>query len=857
MACAAAGIVRSNRTIPIVCCAIAALSFRAAAVTYDFVHINFFTQDVVESGGSAVFKYFPFKFSDDMAAIAGVNLTYIMDNGPPATLAMTRNGDCFSAAVPAVPPSAIDYYYSLQCVPLTGTGTFASDTKWFTKTMGMAFGGEAVYPLLVQCSGRFRDGHENELGADRFPGAAYAATVYTLVFKDYGDSIELAVFPSANSSSLELHAFNHVPVDSACKRAEYALNMGSSTNLLVSQHTGPGPAFPQGSPYGAVPWYTATIASVATGELVDFELSLTEAPSGTVQTSAVHRYYVGDGRLGQQYQHPWANAAGAASVSVVTEPAFGFGQQVVDAAPGRSLDFLTGRTFFCTDWSTSMLRNAGPLPVCNGGVTTPANDRSPFVVSGALGPRYLQESCYECHREAGPGHPPDSAGDSLDAIVFLGVTSAGMLSPHPVYGDMLRCKATGGMVPDGNVQVSYTFVTGTFGSGESYELRKPLVNFVNLSHGPLGSDAVYSYRISPFLCGAGLLAAIPDSAILSRADPDDRDGDGISGRPFFAVDPVDGTQHLGRFGYKASMPSLVGQIAYCANRCLGLTNRYFPVDSGGGIAVELPDSGLSALLSYAALLAPPQRKNWRDSAAIRGKALFGTSGCGKCHVPAMRTGVGNRFAELDNLEIQPFTDLLLHDMGPGLADAYGSDSALGSEWRTAPLWGLGYVADGTGRSNYLHDGRARSILEAILWHGGEAEKAKNAVLGFSVQQRQDLVAFCEYPFADRLPRPLPSPVAVPCRNRGLPPDALLCRRASAQGIIRFSLPQNRAPSQPGTGAAGSFSIYNMRGQCVFRRSVAATANEILWDGNCRGPGKYLAEFRTGARVCSVGFLVVK
>ena len=709
--CAAAGIVKPSRIAPIVYCAIAALSFRAAAVTYNFVHINFFTQDVVENAGSAVFKYFPFKFSDDKSAIAGVNLNYILNNGALSTLHMAKSGDCFTAAVAAAPSSAIDYYYSLQCVPLAGKGTFSNDTKWFTKTMGMPFGGGAVYPLLVQCSGRFRDAHENELRSDRFPGADYASTVYTLVFKDYGDSIELAVFPSANSISLELHAFNHVPVDSACKRAEYALNMGSSTNFLVLQHTGATQKFPQGSPYGtAVPWYTGTIASVTTGELVDFELSLTESPSNAVTTSAVQRYYVGDGKLGQQYQHPWANTAGAASVSVVTEPAFGFGQHVAGAAPGRSLSFLTGRTLFCTDWSTSRLRNAGPVPDCNGGFTAPANDQSPFFASGALGPRYLQESCYECHREAGPGHPPDSAGDSLDAIVFLGLTAPGTPAPHPVYGDMLRCKATSGVTPDGNVQLFYTTVTGTFTSGESYTLRKPVINFINLSQGPLGSAAVYSCRISPFLCGAGLLSAIPDSSILSRADPDDRDSDGISGRAFFAVDPLDGKLHVGRFGCKASMPSLMGEIAYLANRCLGLTSRYFPSDGGTGSVVELSDSALSQILSYAALLVPPPRKNWQDSSAIRGKTIFETSGCAKCHVPATRTGTGNRFGELDYLEIQPFTDLLLHDMGPDLADTYGGDSATGSEWRTAPLWGLGYVADATGRSNYLHDGRARSIL---------------------------------------------------------------------------------------------------------------------------------------------------
>jgi CxxC motif-containing protein (DUF1111 family) len=848
----------SKKAIAIFCLAIAAVCFRTSGVTYNFVHINFFTQDVVESGGSAVFKYFPFKFSDEKATISGVNLNYILNNGKLVTVTLTHSGDYFSASVPAQAPATIDYYYSLLCVPLSGKGVFENDTKWFTKVMGKPFAPGAAYPLLVQFSGRLRDYHENELRSDVFPGADYANTPYSLALKDYGDSIELAIFPVANSSGLEVLAFGHTVADSECKRVEFALNMGSSTNFLVKRQIGPTPKFPLGSPYGAtIPWYTATVAAVTTGELVDFELSLTEAPSGKIQVSVVHRYYVGSGKIGQKFQHPWANAAGDASISVLTEPAYGFGQHVENTLPGRTPDFLTGRALFTTDWNTSYLHGNRPGPDCSGSIVVPPNDKSPLFLSGALGPAYLQASCWQCHFEAGPGHPADSAGDSLQATVFLGVKQADTLVPDPVYGDMLRCKAIAGAQPAGGVQVSYTAVSGSFANGAAYTLRKPVVTFVNLSKGPLGSNVEYSYRVSPFLCGAGLLAAIPEDSILSHADPGDRDGDGIAGRAYMATDSVDGKQRVGRFGYKASMPSLAGQVAYIANRCLGLTSSLYPSDGGNGSAPELSDNAMATLLSYAALLAPPPRQNWQDSAAIRGKGVFETSGCVKCHIPATRTGKGNEFPELDNLEIQPFTDLLLHDMGADLADNFGGDSALARQWRTAPLWGLGYAADASGRENYLHDGRARSILEAILWHGGEAGKAKNAVLSLTDLQRSDLVAFCKYPFADRLPVPLGSPVADPCPLRGGLSFLLVCQPNPVRTVARFSVPRVLFPAGSERSRTATFSIYNTRGQCVFVKVLSAAARELAWNSAPCGPGRYFAECRSGTTVCSGNILVIR
>jgi CxxC motif-containing protein (DUF1111 family) len=836
------------------CLIACALIGNVSAVTYNFVHINFFTQDVVENGTGAVFKYFPFKSADEKAVIAGVWLNYIKSNGPLATAAMTKTGDYYSATVAAAAATQIDYYYTLVCAPLTGTGKFSDDTKWFTKIMGQAFDPSPKFPLTVLSSGRFRDRHENEYRSDIFPGADFSSTAYMLLFKDYGDSIEFAVFPFVNSSQLELHAFNHIVEDSVCKRAEFALNMGSATNFLVKQHIGPDPKFPSGSPFGpAVQWYTATVAAVSLGELVDFELLLTDAAGTRTYTTVLYRYYVGSGKLGQQYQHPWANAAGDASISSITEPKYSFTQHCINAAWGRSLDFLAGKALFDTDWKSGDLRNAHDDPDCNGSLIVFPIDKSPFFAAGALGPGFLQASCYECHVQAGAGHTADSAGDSLQALVFLGVQQQNAVAPHPAYGDVLRCKTTGGASPDGQIQVLYTVVGGMFNDGTSYSLRKPAVDFVNLSKGSLDSTVVSSCRISPFLCGAGLLEAVPEDSILRNADSSDRDNDGISGRANFAPDPVDGVRRLGRFGWKASMPSLKGEIAYVANRCLGLTSRYFSTDSGG-TGTELSDSSLDLLLSYMALCVPPPRKNWQDASAIRGKALFAGAGCVKCHIPALRTGSSGQFTELNNLEIQPFTDLLLHDMGAGLADNYSQESALGQEWRTAPLWGVGFIADAGGRESYLHDGRARSIMEAILWHGGEAEKAKNAVLGLLAQQRDDLVAYCKYPFADRLPRPLASPIISPPKTHprpGLPVFSFVPNpvrdfarfRLDAAGISRKSAPQ--------------LSIFTVRGECVYRQPIPLEKPYLTWDARSNKPGAYIARLSADGRIYMLELLVTR
>jgi CxxC motif-containing protein (DUF1111 family) len=421
---------------------------------------------------------------------------------------------------------------------------------------------------------------------------------------------------------------------------------------------------------------------------------------------------------------------------------------------------------------------------------------------------------------------------------------------------MLKYKATGGAIPDGNVQITYSVTNGAFADGTPYSLRKPLANLVNLSQGPLGPNAVFSYRVSPFLCGAGLLAAIPDDSILAQAALQAKNTNGVHGKALSYPDPLDGVARIGRFGYKASVPSLAGQIAYLANRCCGLTNPYFPNDTGAAASFDLSDSNMASLLTYVSLLAPPPRVNWQDSSSIRGKTVFEASGCALCHVPATRTGVVKGFPELDNLEIQPFTDMLVHTMGPDLADTYGVDSVSAAQWRTAPLWGVGFKAAASGRESYLHDGRARTILEAILWHGGEAQNARTAVLRLSAQQRDDLVAFCKYPFADRLPKPVQSAVAIPAASASFLQGILVCQPNPVRTVARFMFPRDEWESNPAIKRR-TLSLFDVRGRCVFSATIPPGTHDFFWNSNKCRPGRYLARLAAKSSISSTWFVLTK
>jgi CxxC motif-containing protein (DUF1111 family) len=251
-----------------------------------------------------------------------------------------------------------------------------------------------------------------------------------------------------------------------------------------------------------------------------------------------------------------------------------------------------------------------------------------------------------------------------------------------------------------------------------------------------GTIGGFSARIARKLVGMGLLEAISEEAILARADELDCNQDGISGRPMYVNDPVTGEARLGRIGWKAEKISVMHQVADALEADLGVTTSIIP---GPGGEAELSDDDVLDLTTYMRLLGAPPRRNETDPQIVQGEAIFNTVGCANCHAPAVTTGNTHPFLELRNQPIHPYSDLLLHDMGENLADNSGQPTA--SEWRTPPLWGVGLLGTVSSHTGLLHDGRAASVLEAVLWHGGEAQAVRDAVVALSAAERDALVAF--------------------------------------------------------------------------------------------------------------------
>jgi CxxC motif-containing protein (DUF1111 family) len=247
----------------------------------------------------------------------------------------------------------------------------------------------------------------------------------------------------------------------------------------------------------------------------------------------------------------------------------------------------------------------------------------------------------------------------------------------------------------------------------------------------------------------GLLALIPESSILANVDENDANQDGISGRANYVHDPYTQQRVLGRFGLKANNPSLLVQVAGAFHQDMGITSYVFPIESSAGQSQsdglnddpELADSLLNATTFYVQTLAVPARRDVTDATVMRGEQLFKQLNCAGCHTQTVYTGVDVRLPTLSNQRIHPYTDLLLHDLGADLADGRPDFLANGNEWRTPALWGIGLFEKTNGTPFYLHDGRARTLLEAVLWHAGEAQQSKDAVVKLSKSDRDAVITF--------------------------------------------------------------------------------------------------------------------
>ncbi len=383
-----------------------------------------------------------------------------------------------------------------------------------------------------------------------------------------------------------------------------------------------------------------------------------------------------------------------------------------------------------------------------------------------LGPLYNAPSCESCHVNDGRGRPPGEGGEAYEStsmIVNLASSnpdSRADPAPDPNYGHQLQDFAIAGLKPEGRIRADYSHSAFTFADSSRIALRAPRFSIADRAYGPLDPATRISARIAPPMIGLGLIARIAPEDILSLADPDDRDGDGISGRARLIAGKGH-EPHLGRFGWKAGQADLAGQIALALSRDMGISSGRHPMGFGDCTSAQrlcrrAPDGNSAAfegveahsvilnwLLAYSENLAVPAPRQLDDPEITAGRALFSAIACARCHRAGFVTGEDTDAPHLAGREIAPYSDFLLHDMGPDLAGGVDGPQATAREWRTAPLWGIGLTGEVNGNMAFLHDGRARSITEAIAWHGGEAASARDAFAALTRADRARLLAFVE------------------------------------------------------------------------------------------------------------------
>ena len=404
--------------------------------------------------------------------------------------------------------------------------------------------------------------------------------------------------------------------------------------------------------------------------------------------------------------------------------------------------FEIGDSFFTQNW-----------------VTAPASttDRD------GLGPTFNAQACSSCHLLDGRGIPAATGQGALGLLLRLslpGENEHGGPLGDPAYGDQLQDRSINGVPPEGEVVITYEEIPGDYADGTPYSLRSPSYAIESLAFGPLTDDVMISPRLAPQVIGVGLIEAVPEADIVASADPDDTDGDGISGRPNRVWNPATQQLELGRFGWKANTPTVEAQAAGAFAGDIGITSALHPESTctepqtdcaaappgdGADGEPEIDASRLGSVTFYNRTLSVPAMRDTDDDDVRAGAAAFDELGCASCHTPTLTTGSidDTGVAALADQTIHPYTDLLLHDMGDGLADGRPDFEATGTEWRTPPLWGIGLISEVNGDRFLLHDGRARTIEEAILWHGGEAEASREAFRSADQAIRERVIAFLE------------------------------------------------------------------------------------------------------------------
>jgi CxxC motif-containing protein (DUF1111 family) len=429
------------------------------------------------------------------------------------------------------------------------------------------------------------------------------------------------------------------------------------------------------------------------------------------------------------------DSGGAMTVSESSRHAFS--RPATNISVSQRGEFIMGNSFFNSSW-----------------VVAPASASA----RDGLGPLFNARSCDACHNNDGRGQPPVQPDEQPVSLVIQFATSTpgdnNEPQSDPNYGANFNPFAILGVPAEGKVRIRYREIAGTYGDGAPYTLLAPEYSFEELTYGELSADTKLSPRVAPAVFGAGLLEAISEPQIMERNDPEDADGNGISGRPNRVWDPVLEAVVLGRFGWKLNQPAIAHQTAAAFSSEMGMTTSFrpqqicTPVQKACGVAPtggepEVSDQIFAHMVTYQRMLGVPVRRNLDSPQVRRGAQLFVDAGCESCHRATFKTAsiAGQPWRSAQT--IHPFTDMLLHDMGEGLADGRADFAASGSEWRTQPLWGLGLQRTVNGHTRLLHDGRARDVSEAILWHGGEGERAKETFRTLPSKDREALLQFID------------------------------------------------------------------------------------------------------------------
>lgn len=484
------------------------------------------------------------------------------------------------------------------------------------------------------------------------------------------------------------------------------------------------------------------------GDLMEFEMSqFLDAPPegrdnyyGTTFLYVVGRGLVpwiaepgpwlpGEGAIRDSYPIPdqaWLGGETTIHHNESHEPQNVFLQMATNTGPHHAQPFMLGRRAIHTSFVDGSHDESDLNPVWT-------------EQAAKAAPRYINASCSGCHVRNGRSLAPE-AGVPLSQHVFKVGDAEG--DSHPMFGSVLQPSVVGSAAKESAVSIArWQEVEGG--------LRRPVYAFEGVA------PSHHSARVSPALIGLGLLEAIAENDIVSQADPNDANGDGISGRVRVVEDPETGVPRLGRFGWKAGAASVRHQVAGALRTDMGVLSSVWPMPDCGAAQTDCGESGaeideemLENMSVYTSLVGVHAQRASGDAQVQRGQAVFEQSACTACHTPRYETSAFHPFAELRSQAIQPYTDLLLHDMGPGLADNLGegalnAGNASGAEWRTPPLWNIGLSEGVSGEAQFLHDGRARSLDEAIRWHGGEAELSRMAYEALSEADREALIAFLQ------------------------------------------------------------------------------------------------------------------